>query len=150
MSVLHTVIALSVVLIPSFTVAAGAGSEEELMAADRAFAAAAAESGIDGWIAFMAEDAARMPTFGGPMIAGLDAIRAADAPLLESGEAQLQWEPAHAYAFDDGVHGITTGTYRVLSRADGSQLATGRYLTFWRRQTGEWRVIFDTGVGDRE
>lgn len=137
---------LALALVPSQAVPAATTPEEELMTSDRAFAAAAARSGIDGWMAFMAEDAARMPEFGGEMITGLDAIRAADAALLESGEVQLVWEPAHAHAFADGTHGITTGTYRVVARQDGAVRGAGRYLTLWRLEAGGWKVIFDTGV----
>ena len=144
-------VTLGVLVASSFGVPrSSSGVEEEILAADRAFAAGAAESGIEGWMSFMAADAARMPTFGGAIVSGLDAIRAADEPLLNSRELQLQWEPVRAYAFDDARHGVTTGTYRLVRRSDGAEVGAGRYLTFWRREGDGWKVIFDTGVPEPE
>lgn len=137
---------LGVLVATSFGVTPrSSGVEEEILAADRAFAAAAAASGIEGWMSFMAADAARMPTFGGAIVAGLEAIRAADESLLGSGELQLRWEPIRAHGFADGRHGFTTGTYRLATSEDVT-VGNGRYLTFWRRANDGWKVIFDTGV----
>ncbi len=124
----------------------GNGTVEELLAADRAFAQAAAADGLDGWMSFMTADAARMPIFGSDFVAGDAAIRALDGPLLSSAEQLLTWMPESGHLFDDGRHGFTSGTYEVRNRAGGASLDAGRYLTFWRLTEDGWRVAFDTGV----
>jgi ketosteroid isomerase-like protein len=120
-------------------------STEALMQADRAFFAAAAEGGLEGWMSFMAEDAARMPAIGMEVVSGTSEIRRLDAALFASPDVQLAWEPEHAYLFADGRHGITTGPYEVRM-ADGTVGGRGRYLTFWRLEAEGWKVIFDTGA----
>jgi len=119
---------------------------EDLLAADRAFAAAAAADGLEGWMSYMTDDTARMPVFGMEFVSGDAAIRAADGPLLDSPERLLTWNPEHGHLFADGRHGFTSGTYEIQQRADGASLGRGRYLTFWRLTEVGWKVAFDTGV----
>jgi len=121
---------------------------EDLLDADRAFAAAAAADGLEGWMSYMTDDAARMPTFGMDFLSGDAAIRANDAPLLNSTERLLTWSPERGHLFEDGRHGFTSGTYDVQQRADGASLGRGRYLTFWRLTEDGWKVAFDTGVSE--
>jgi ketosteroid isomerase-like protein len=122
------------------------------MAADRAFAVAARERGLDGWMEWMAPDAARLPRMGAAGIRGLAEIRAADAALFAVAGTRLAWEPTEGGLYADGLHGFTTGRYEVLQRRpDGSEqaVARGAYVTFWRREAdGAWRVILDTGAPD--
>lgn len=118
----------------------------ELMQADRDFARAAAERGIEGWMSYFAEDAARMPAPGQSFIRGHAAIRAADEPLLENRDLRLDWEPTAAHMFGDRAYGITTGDYSVVRRADDQVVGCGSYVTFWRRTATGWEVVFDTGT----
>ncbi len=121
---------------------------EMLMQADRDFAAAAAERGIDGWMDYLAPDAARLVALGRPALRGLDAIRTSDARLFTD-SVRLGWEPMDGGLFADGVHGYTTGAYTLWQRQpDGSETAAaeGHYFTVWRRAAdGTWRVILDGG-----
>lgn len=119
---------------------------EALMQADRDFARATAERGIEGWMSYMAEDAARMPAPGGEFIRGHDAIRSADSPLIESEEVALVWEPTAAHLFGDGATGVTTGDYRLVRRDDEATVGCGSYVSFWRHGAAGWKVLFDTGV----
>lgn len=139
----------------TLTLALGAASKsasgatvEDLLAADRAFAAAAATAGLEGWMSYMTDDAARMPIFGMEFVSGDAAIRATDGPLLDSQERLLTWDPENGHLFDEGRHGFTSGTYDIQQRSDGASLARGRYLTFWRLIDGGWKVAFDTGVSE--
>lgn len=120
-----------------------------LMDADRAFAAATAARGLDGWMDFMAPDAVRLLRLADP-VRGAEAIRKADAPSFANPAVRLTWAPVDGGMFDDGTHGWTIGRYEVHRRAaDGSDTIAGhgRYLTMWRRGgDGRWRVILDTGV----
>lgn len=119
----------------------------ELLAADRAFAAATASRGIDGWlgyftgdgVVYQANDAAR----------GRDAIRDLIGPLLADTTIALVWEPAEAWAAPDGQFGYTSGPYRIVRRADDSVTARGRYLTVWRRTPEGWKVVADIGAAER-
>jgi ketosteroid isomerase-like protein len=140
--------AILVLVLPGAAPAAQSATVDDLLDADRAFDAAAATDGIEGWMSFMTADAARMPTPGMEFVSGLAAIRAMDTPTLDSAEVQLRWAPLHGHLFDDGRHGFTTGEYRVVDRASGDTAGTGRYLTFWRLTERGWKVAFDTGVAD--
>ncbi|MBL7008060.1 MAG: hypothetical protein ISR76_03620 [Planctomycetes bacterium] len=137
----------------------GETAAAELMAADRAFAADAAADGLDGWMRWFAEDAARLdlPV---TLVAGevspvgvvrqLAAIRAHDAPVFASPELRLDWEPSDAGVFADGRYGFTVGRWRIqqLVGDQGPTLPGGWYLTWWRWEDGGWRVVLDTGGPD--
>ncbi len=126
--------------------------EAELLEADRAFLAATLEDGLEGWLSFFTEDALRID-LKGPTVAGLGAIRDADAALFEPAGLRLRWEPTEAVAFGDGRSGITRGGY-TLARAETVDddepeiVATGTYLTLWRRVDGRFKVYLDTGAPD--
>ena len=122
----------------------------QLMAADRAFAAATAARGLDGWMSFIAPDAVRMGRMANP-VRGTAAIRASDAAIFADPAVRLTWDPVDAGAFD-ATHGWTIGRSQVHRRAaDGSDqvASTGRYITIWRRgEDGRWLVVLDTGAQD--
>lgn len=61
--------------------------------------------------------------------------------------ALLEWDPEFADVSASGTLGYTTGPWILRKRADDEPLASGRYLTFWRRPaTGEWKAVIDHGV----
>jgi len=129
-----------------------ADAKTELMDADRAFARAAAEKGLDGWMSFMADDAVRVAPLGGKAHAGKSAVRELDAALFADPKRKLVWEPADAGAFADGKHGFTTGRFKLIARTDKGEdevVSTGAYVTWWRKgDGGKWQVILDTGAPD--
>ena len=132
-------------------IVAAADPKATLMDADRAFAKAAAEKGLDGWMSFMTEDAARAPRIGAKLTTGKDAIRKLDAVLFADPKLKLVWEPTDAHLFADGKSGVTTGKYRVQATVGGKETESGRgaYVTWWRREAdGSWKVIFDSGTPD--
>lgn len=135
--------------------AAGAGAGDAgddaiagLRQADLDFAAAVAAEGLDGWLAFMADDAVRLPGLGEAGVQGKEAIAGLDGGMFADPDRRLVWEPTAAGIFADGRHGYTTGRYRVLVTAGGEETvaARGSYITWWRRQDGSWKVILDTGA----
>jgi ketosteroid isomerase-like protein len=123
-----------------------------LMAADRAFAKATADKGLDGWVGFMADDVAKVRRPGEKLVVGKDAVRRADAEILADKNRKLVWQPVDAHAFADGNTGVTSGRYKVVGPdKDGKEvvLATGGYVTVWRlERDGAWKVVFDTGSPD--
>ena len=122
------------------------------MNADREFARAAADKGLDGWMSYMADDMVRLPKIGGKLITGREEVRKADSPIFADPNRKLQWEPVDAHLFADGKSGVTSGRYKVVVKdAAGAEkvMATGGYVTGWRQDTnGKWKVIFDTGSPD--
>jgi len=138
--------ALLLALVFSLTAAPAGVTVEDLFDADRAFAQAAAMDGLEGWMSYMTDDAARMPTPGMEFVTGSEAIRTMDGPLLDNPDVRLTWDPEYGHLFDDGRHGFTTGPYEVVRLADGAPLGRGQYLTFWRLTGAGWKVAFDTGV----
>jgi ketosteroid isomerase-like protein len=123
---------------------------KELMAADRAFAAATLEKGLEGWTSFFTTDGVRLDLHGA-IVQGLEAIREADGPLFARSDRRLVWEPMDAGSFSGGTLGFTRGKYTVEGQnAEGGweALATGRYLSWWRRGSAGWKVLLDTGTPD--
>jgi ketosteroid isomerase-like protein len=120
--------------------------------ADRKFAAAAGEKGLDGWMGFMAEDAVRVRKMGEKAAVGRAAVRKVDAAIFADPTKRLVWEPTDAGLFADGKTGYTTGRSQVVTTgADGKEQVvwSGAYLTWWRKEAdGSWKVILDTGVSD--
>ena len=122
-------------------------TEASLMQADRDFADATHQRGIDGWMSFYARDAIRI-RYRANMVKGYDAVRAFDLPNISDTTYTLNWEPTDAYVFNGGTIGSTTGRYSVVSKKSetmGNELSRGRYVTMWRREGNRWLVIMDTG-----
>jgi ketosteroid isomerase-like protein len=129
----------------------GGASPDALMQADRDFARATAERGLDGWMSFYADDAVRIPqSLNGPPVQGLEAVRKFDARLFADPAVSLVWEPTDAGLYRGGALGFTRGRSETRRRDPGGAttvVGRGRYLTIWRREpSGQWKVILDTGV----
>jgi len=123
---------------------------QSLMDADRAFAAATAERGLEGWLAAYDSSGIQMEP-DAPFTPGIGAVRAAMAPAFADTSFHLTWEPTMAFASKAGDLGYTLGTWRSASRdASGVEAVhTGKYVTIWRRQAdGSWKVVFDGGNPD--
>lgn len=121
---------------------------DAVMEADRAFARATAERGVDGWVSFFAEDGAMV---GQTREVGHDAIRAAMAPVFADSTFSLQWEPVQAEVAASGDLGYTVGRYESRRMGtDGLEVRqTGSYLTVWKRGAdGSWKVALDIGSPD--
>ena len=119
-----------------------------LMDAERAFAKATAERGIDGWMEFMAPNAVELAVE--PLV-GFDQIRVGMGKQLSSPGFKLTWEPTKAEFLGKGDKGYAVGRYEVhFTDADGKQhVETGTYLTTWQQQKdGTWKVISDVGSPD--
>lgn len=137
---------------PGYGKAGATVIETQLMEADREFARATAERGLDGWVGTMAPDVARIDLQGG-VARGPEAVRIHDAPLFTDAATRLTWDPTDAGVFVDGRHGFTRGKYKVVrggGDAGGEPLTvgSGEYVTIWRRDDGVWKVILDTGAPD--
>ncbi|MGE0046709.1 MAG: hypothetical protein AB7J28_14580 [Hyphomonadaceae bacterium] len=112
-------------------------SADPVIAAERAFAAEAAQI---GWAeAFRRWHAPGAITLSPGPVDAAEGLAQIDGP----GETTLDWRPAYAGVSRGGDFGFTTGPFQIRGR-DG---IIGHYFTVWRRQpNGDWRWIFDAGT----
>jgi ketosteroid isomerase-like protein len=112
---------------------------EALLAADRAFAAAAAgaASAADG-LAPMFDAEAVMPLPGRGHVVGREAILAAlrASPAFQGGTAS--WAPVRGGIAADGSQGFTFG-FLTLTGGDPAR-RNRKYLAYWIRRPEGWRV----------
>jgi ketosteroid isomerase-like protein len=132
---------LALVLVPALVTAQSSSPQQiadELLAADRAFAAASAKTDlITGLSTQFAGDVA-MPTPAGFVFGSQKAIDALKANPANTG-AKAEWIPARVAVSSDGKHGFTAG-FMTITRADGS-VNPAKYLAYWERQAGGWRAL---------
>lgn len=119
---------------------------EELLAADRGFAAEGRMSPLAEALAAMFAEDVMMPLPSGRFAQGrAEAIRAlAENPLNTTSTAE--WTPVRGGVAADGLHGFTFG-YLTLHRADGTSVPA-KYLGYWIKQSAGWRVaVYKRGPG---
>jgi len=119
-----------------------------LMDAERAFAKATAERGVDGWMEFMAPNAVELSAE--PLV-GLDQIRAGMGKQFKLPGFKITWEPTKAEFLGNGDVGFAVGRYEVRFTGDDGkpQVEKGTYLTTWQKQKdGSWKVVSDIGSPD--
>jgi len=139
------------ILIAGLIVQAGAQPLEQMVATERAFAAATAEVGVRaGFLAFFADNAVAIRAGGSTaettLVSATDDLRARPPDLLPLA-AVLTWEPLTGGVSADGSIGWLTGPYVRVSRAGRDVLGQGAYFSVWKRQPdGTWRVFLDEGV----
>lgn len=113
---------------------------EALLAADRAFSAAAAHapSAADGLAAmFDAEIIAPFPGQG--LVIGRDAVVAAFRAVPGFGEAGMNWTPVRGGISADGSQGFTFG-FLTMNGGDPAR-RNKKYLAYWVRRPQGWRVV---------
>lgn len=110
----------------------------ELLAADRAFAAASARTTmLDGLVAMMADDVI-VPAPGRGLVTERAAVRAEFARDTLAATSRAEWAPVRGGVSADARHGFTYG-FLTLHRADGSAVP-GKYLAYWVKGVDGWRV----------
>lgn len=143
---------LGVVLLIVFSAAnAFADATDEVMKADRDFAALAQEKGVaEAFAAYAAPDAHWFVP-GPEPLRGSEAIKAPLAKAFAEG-GTLEWAPTRAWASVDGTMAVTWGrsVYTSPKDAAGKTSAShGSYLTVWTRQSdGRWKFSHDMGTTD--
>jgi ketosteroid isomerase-like protein len=114
----------------------------ELLEADRAFAAKAHADGVPAAFAAYADDGAIMLS-SHAITQGHDAIvsRFANWPAGQ----QIEWAPEAGRVSERGDMGWTWGNATTIA-ADGTR-TTGRYISIWTRDLdGNWKYSIDAGV----
>ena len=111
---------------------------EQLLAADRAFAAAAGDRSAVDALAAMFSDDVTVPAPGNLFVQGkakaIEALKANPENL----SARVRWTPIRAGVSADGQHGFTFG-YMTATRADRSTVEL-KYLAYWVKGSDGWRV----------
>jgi ketosteroid isomerase-like protein len=113
---------------------------DPLIAAERAFASAAANEGTRAaFLQFLADDSI---LFRPHPVDGIPWFQEQPAnPGL------LSWRPALAEMAASGDLGYTTGPWNFRSETDGEPVQFGQYVSVWRRDRhAPWKVAVDVGV----
>ena len=142
-----TRILLSLLLLTCLSFAADRDAKV-LMDAERAFAKATAEQGVDGWMEFMAPNAVELSAE--PLV-GLDQIRAGMSKQFRLPGFKITWVPTKAEFLGKGDVGYAVGRYEVRFKGEDGKpvVERGTYLTTWQKQgDGTWKVVSDIGSPD--
>ncbi len=130
--------ALALALLPFASQPSPQSVANELLAADRAFATAAATTDLVGALDAMFADDVVMPLPQGKWARGrgaaLDALRATPG----NADAKVDWSPVRAGISADGLHGYT---YGLITVRHGELPQPGKYLAYWVKGAEGWRVV---------
>ena len=127
-----------------------AGDEEVLLKADREFARATAEKGIEGFASFLADDVVLL-NGGAPVVHGRQGAIDMWSGLLNDPNTSIRWEPTMAVLAESGELGYTVGQYTLTVTGENGEgsVQKGKYVTIWRKQAdGGWKVVLDGGNPD--
>ena len=108
-----------------------------LIAADKAFAAAAAGKPLITSLLPMFDAETVMPAPGG-FVKGAEAISAALASNPANAGAKASWTPVRGGVSADGQHGFTIGFMTIT--ADGKPARNAKYVAYWIKRPAGWRV----------
>jgi ketosteroid isomerase-like protein len=111
---------------------------DELLAADRAFSVASANSDVVNGLSAMFADGIMLTHAGGIADGKAAAVEALRQNKANAG-ASIQWTPLRASISGDGRHGFTAG-FMNLRTADGKDMPL-KYLAYWEKQAAGWRVL---------
>ena len=132
---------LALAVVPAFITRQAASPQQiadELLAADRAFAASSVKTDLIAGLSAMFASDVVMPHPGG-IAEGLDkAVDALKANPINAG-ARIEWTPARVAISGDGRHGFTAG-FMKMQRADGTS-GPLKYLSYWEKKPEGWRVV---------
>lgn len=128
-------------IITALVLAAALSPFDEVVAAERAFAAASLEKGLhEAFLLNLAPDAIAFLPLPGP-------ARPAHEGKPPS-SAKLSWGPTWVAVSAAGDLALSTGPWQVTHHEETLiKVSTGWYFSIWRRQTGgAWKVAVDSGI----
>jgi ketosteroid isomerase-like protein len=136
--------------------AADAAPKDDLLAADRAFAALSVMGGAHAAFLATVTDDVRLYQGDHPPLLGKAAVAAFYAAEEKADPTykrqRLEWTPLEAEAAPDGGLGWTRGSWLFTApKPDGTVFKlTGYYVTEWRRQSdGTYKACLDIGGADK-
>jgi ketosteroid isomerase-like protein/quercetin dioxygenase-like cupin family protein len=77
---------------------------------------------------------------GMPLVTGTDALRKTYTEMSSAPGFSLTWSVSKAEVSASGDMGYTAGSYKL---AMGGAPETGKYITIWRKEGTEWKVVED-------
>jgi ketosteroid isomerase-like protein len=121
--------------------------ELELVKLEGEFADSVAKGGGKAFASWFAEDAVTLQNGKAP-VRGHAAIAA--AAVWDPKEYQLTWYAEGAQMGPDGTTGFTWGHYTSTAKdSHGQPVALGgRYITFWKKVNGAWKVAMEASADD--
>ncbi len=111
---------------------------DELLAVDRAFAAASASTDLVSGLTAMFDDEVVIPMPPGQFVDGKASAVAALRANADNLTARTDWTPIRGGVSADARHGFTFG-YMTIQRQDGGEVML-KYLSYWVKQAAGWRV----------
>lgn len=119
----------------------------ELMKLEGDFANAVAKGGGKAFASWFADDAVTLNN-GRPAVQGQRAIAA--QANWDPKSYQLTWYPEGAQMGPSGDTGFTWGHYDAQGQDTKGQpvKSSGRYITFWKKVNGHWKVALDASAND--
>lgn len=117
----------------------GNSAQQEVFAAERAFAKSMADRDLAAFVRHLADDAI---FFGGKDVQrGKSEVVAAWSGFFEGTQAPFAWEPDRVEVLSSGDLALSTGLVR-----DPAGKVVARFNSVWRREApGTWRIVFDKG-----
>ena len=117
--------------------------KENLLNADRAFAAKSVEVGAaEAFNLYFRDDAVLFPSGANPIYGREDIYNGM------KGEYQLTWEPQDCDVAKSGEFGYTWGKYKYTYKNENGETITsyGKYVNVWKKvENGDWKVLVDIG-----
>ena len=115
-----------------------AALEDQVRAAERAFAQTMADRDHAAFQSFVAEEAI---FFGAQALRGREAVAAGWKPYFEGPQAPFSWEPEQVAVVASGTLALSSGP---VYDPEGNRVGT--FHSTWRREAdGRWRVVLDIG-----
>ena len=112
---------------------------DELLAADRAFAAASARTDVVSGLAAMLAPDVVVPAPGKGFFDGAAQVAEALRADTLNARSRAEWVPIRGGIAADGAHGFTFG-YMTVYRPDSSRVPF-KYLAYWVKRPEGWRVV---------
>ena len=133
-------VSVIVLVLPMVCLAAATpqSAVDELLAADRAFSAASAETDLVSGLSAMFADDVVIPNPPGQFAEGKTAVVAMLRANPDNVRSRTEWTPVRGGISADAQHGFTVG-FMTLSRPDNTTLRL-KYLAYWVKHTEGWRV----------
>ena len=112
--------------------------QQQVFAAERAFARSMAERKHEDFVRHLSQDTL---FFGRGVLRGKAEVAAAWKAFYEGPQAPFSWEPDQVEVTADGLLALSTGLVR-----DPAGKLTTRFISVWRLEApGAWRVVMDRG-----
>jgi len=149
MRLLLRAVSLIAMAVLTTTFASAQAADNPVKAADLAFAQATKERGLEGWMAFFADDAYVGTK---PSVQGKEALRKFYQGLFARRDLAFEWTPDQAQVFPSGNMGYTSGRYTMsFTNYQGAKITqAGSYVTVWQKQPdNSWKVLADFGSQDK-